>query len=240
EDGASDSNGFDADEELDGSIEPGTADGMAGNDVDEGTGGVDSARDAGTATADTGSPVDSGKPYLGTMPSGYVADIVVMDWLEFLVGEAGVDGAARTIAYYEAIDWIDGAAAETLQTFLKGFGDGVESDPDPRSSLTVAHHNRSLRFISRIANPDMEMVAFDERAGAGSPGRGSGPEAGRTPRTPDRRGVESDGGHDLAGSRDRVPDDSLEGGRSRSRPPERTSGSDRPNEGFDWGDERTE
>jgi archaellum component FlaD/FlaE len=223
-------------------------------DVDEGVADADPTGSAGAASTDTGSPVDGGKPYLGSVPSGYVADIVVMDWLEFLVEEAGVDGAARTIAYYEAIDWLDEAAEETLQTFLKGFGDGVESDPDPRSSLTVAHHNRSLRFISRIANPDVEMVAFDERAGDGAPGRGSGSNVGPVPRAsggrgvrsgrPDGRGIESDGGQNRTGGRDRVPEGSRDGSHSGSgsqsggRPAE--GGIDRTKSGFDWGDERTE
>ena len=189
-----------------------------------------------------------------------------MDWLEFLVEEAGVDGAARTIAYYEAIDWIDGTAAETLQTFLKGFGEGVETDPDPRSSLPVAHHNRSLRFISRIANPDVEMAAFDGRAGGGAaeggPGRDpmTASERGRPASDrriarsdrPDGRGVESDGGRRLAGRPDRLPEDSRgrghSGSGSRSGSPsgqrpadERTDHSESESEsGFDWGDQGAE
>ena len=188
-------------------------------------------------------PIDGGKPYLETLPSGYVADIVVMDWLEFLVEEAGVDGAARTIGYYEAIEWVDEEAAETLQTFLKGFGEGVEADPDPGSSLTVAHHNRSLRFISRIANPDMEMVAFDDR-GAGAAG-GQSPGFGGSAAFSDRnrvdRAVESDGGRDLGDTgpqpeRGRRPDRGVDV--TRDRHSDGDAGTDRA--GFDWGEGRTE
>ena len=135
-------------------------------------------------------PVSGDKPYLETLPSGYVADIVVMDWLEFLVEEAGIDGAARTIAYYEAIGWVDEPAAETLQTFLNGFGGEVADDPEPRSSLGVPHHNTSLRFISRIVNPDMEMVSF-----GGAPG----PERSRT--APGVDGVVADNGISRARNR---------------------------------------
>ena len=160
--------------------------------------------------ADASVPVDGGKPYLNALPSGYVADLVVMDWLEFLVSESGVDGAARTIAYYEAIEWIGEDAAETLQTFLNGFGEGTEIEPEPRSSLTVSHHNTSLRFISRISNPDMEMVAFDERADLQANGRSGTVPADTTapsrfrpePNLPngpleETYGMESDGGRDL-------------------------------------------
>jgi hypothetical protein len=144
------------------------------------------------------SPVDGGKPYLEALPAGYLADIVVMEWLEFLVEEAGTDGAARTIAYYEAIEWVDEAAAESLQTFLNGFGGELEEDPAPQSSLTVSHHNTSLRYISRIANPDMEMVAFDDRMT--SPLSGGFELGGRPGGEMSQRGLgmESDGGRELS------------------------------------------
>ena len=189
-------------------------------------------------------PVTGGKPYLETLPSGYVADIVVMDWLEFLVEETGIDGAARTIAYYEAIEWIDEPAAETLQTFLNGFGGEVKADPEPRSSLTVEHHNASLRFISRIVNPDMEMVSFNgtstsDRARPGSKARG--PAAGRNNQSgrstpPDRygggqpqrrQGVEPDGGQTVS-----------ERSKTRERATEEKH-IEEPSDGFNWGSDQT-
>ena len=194
--------------------------------------GSEDAPTAETSERSGDTPVDGGKPYLETLPAGYVADIVVMDWLEFLVEEAGVDGAARTIAYYEAIEWVDDEAAETLQTFLNGFGEGVESDPDPQSSLTVAHHNRSLKYISRIANPDMEMVAFEDWGGE----RSSGPPgidgvraraANRSDRERSSQGIESDGGLDIGGNHS---------GEGRGRP----SGPGGDDVGFNWGGDRTE
>ncbi len=98
------------------------------------------------------------KPYIDAVPAGYVTDLIVMDWLEYLVEEAGIDGAARTIAYYEAIGWLSSAAGETLHTYLHGFGDEVASNPDAQSPLTVAHHNTSLHYISRIVNPSPDLL----------------------------------------------------------------------------------
>ncbi|MFO7926991.1 MAG: FlaD/FlaE family flagellar protein [Halobacteriota archaeon] len=203
---------------------------------------LDDRDEADSSTVGTGSPTDGGKPYLEALPSGYAADIVVMDWLEFLVGEGGVDGAARTIAYYETIEWLDAAAADALQTFLNGFGCGVEDDPDPQSSLTVDHHNTSLRYISRIANPDMGMVAFDgrndrwglkARSGMGQSERYSersfdsnGPES----VNPDV--VESDGGRELNGSDERRT--------PRNRPPDRPEQQKRIDERFDWREDHVE
>jgi archaellum component FlaD/FlaE/archaellum component FlaC len=119
-----------------------------------------------TDTADTATETTSStgeKPYLESLPAGYTTDMVVMDWLEYLVNEAGLDGAARTIAYYESIEWLDEQAADRLETFLQGFGEGTPESPEPRSPLTVTHHNTSLRFISRIANPDPDFTAFENR-----------------------------------------------------------------------------
>jgi flagellar protein FlaC len=200
-------------------------DATTGGDIDS----EESETDAGTAVEGRDSaPVAGGKPYLETLPSGYVADIVVMDWLEFLVEETGIDGAARTIAYYEAIDWIDEPAAETLQTFLNGFGGEVEADPEPRSSLPVAHHNTSLRYISRIVNPDMEMVSF---GGSGSDRPRASREVGRAAGGQRaRQGVEPDGGRELpnsSGMRDRLRNDGTKRNNGQSSE-------------FNWGGSRTE
>ncbi|MDR9380095.1 MAG: FlaD/FlaE family flagellar protein [Natronomonas sp.] len=210
--------------------------------TDDDEGDIDAIDDeADSSTVGTDSPIDGGKPYLEALPSGYAADIVVMDWLEFLVEEAGVDGAARTIAYYETIEWIDTVAADALQTFLNGFGGGVEAAPDPQSSLTVEHHNASLRYISRIANPDMGMVAFDERTDRGGPharsgmGRSGGyAERSFDPsgREPANREVESDGGREIDGSDDpRI---------MRHCPPDRSEHDERNAGGFDWRDDNVE
>lgn len=210
-------------------------------DVDEseigdtaGIGGEAGDGEVDTETTERGkakAPVAGGKPYLESLPSGYVADIVIMDWLEFLVEEAGVDGAARTIAYYEAIEWIDERTAEALQTFLNGFGGEIETDPEPRSSLTVSHHNASLRFISRIVNPDLEMVSFS----GGSVPRGV---PGETPGVNGKSGangsnnrpeaIRSNGGRGGEPSREHCGIES-DGGRERSGAEE-----------FNWGDDRTE
>ena len=226
------------DEAIDGEISSGIGEeesdptdeleGDVGTDGIQDDTGTETAIDAGdgtTSDAGGGAPVSGGKPYLETLPSGYVSDIVVMDWLEFLVEEAGVDGAARTIAYYKAIGWLDEPAADTLQTFLNGFGGTVEDDPEPRSELTVSHHNTSLRFINRIVNPDMEMVSFGD--GRSQPGhamgeRGNASVNGRARTDPsgdgsvsrpprEHRGVESDGGRELsAPAREHPTDGTVE------------------------------
>jgi len=225
EGGAADAADGDADPEAPTSGSDGTSDGLGAGAADD---------------------VADGKPYLDDLPPGYVADVVVMDWLEFLVDEAGIDGAARTIAYYEAIDWLSATAAETLQTYLRGFGDEVETDPEPRSSLTVGHHNVSLRFVSRIADPSTEMVDLDgrPRPEAGDRHRPEAPPAPSTepgnppgdPTPPRATELESDGGRRTAVEGGAPDYDPASAGRRAERP-RREAHSDENDSGSD--DEKT-
>jgi archaellum component FlaD/FlaE/archaellum component FlaC len=138
------------------------------------------ADDAGAPATDTvESDASAGRrPHLDALPDGYASDVVVMEWLEFLVDQGGVDGAARTIAYYESIDWLGETAAEDLQTYLGGFGEATAEDlPDPetveaRSPLSVQCHRTSLRYVSRLSSASMGMDVMDrldEGDGASAP-----------------------------------------------------------------------
>ncbi|ELY93075.1 Flagella accessory C family protein [Natrialba chahannaoensis JCM 10990] len=104
---------------------------------------------------------DGGRPYLETIPSEYDTEFVVMDWLEYLVSELGLNGAARTLRFYESIHWVSTSVESHLQTVLNGFGGGPDiGDPEPHSSLGV-EHKRSLWWISQIATPEKKRRPFD-------------------------------------------------------------------------------
>ncbi|OIB57642.1 FlaD/FlaE family flagellar protein [Natrialba sp. SSL1] len=104
---------------------------------------------------------DGGRPYLETIPSEYDTEFVVMDWLEYLVSELGLNGAARTLCFYESIHWVSTSVESHLQTVLNGFGGGPDiGDPEPHSSLGV-DHKRSLWWISQIATPEKKRRPFD-------------------------------------------------------------------------------
>jgi len=94
------------------------------------------------------------KPYLTAIPGDYVGDLVVMEWLEFLVEESNVTDAARAVNYYERIDWIDRAAADHLRSFLSGFGqiDRNKVDQPGTDQLNRTHHVHSLKYIMKLNN----------------------------------------------------------------------------------------
>ncbi|WP_228443496.1 FlaD/FlaE family flagellar protein [Natrarchaeobaculum sulfurireducens] len=105
---------------------------------------------------------DGGRPYLESVPSEYDTEFVVMDWLDYLVGEVGLDGAAETVRFYGSIHWLSESIEEYLQTILKGFHGGPEvDDPEPRSALGV-DHKRSLWWISQIAAPSKNRPSYEE------------------------------------------------------------------------------
>jgi archaellum component FlaD/FlaE len=96
------------------------------------------------------SGASAGKPYLETLPSGLAGDLIVVEWLEYLVDELGVRGASEAIGYYETIDWITEDVAAGLDAHLGEF------DPGGRESLAVEHHKRSLEYIDQLNGGDAE------------------------------------------------------------------------------------
>jgi len=141
----------------------GDADG-ATTDADTGT----DADAAGTASDTDAAASGDGKPYLSETPEGFAADMIVVEWLEYLVGEVGVRETARAIDYYERIDWVAEPVGEDLRAYLRGF-DGEGGD----GGLTIDHHTQSLRYISQLDGDAGEAVALSGvlgRRGGGSDG----------------------------------------------------------------------
>ena len=112
-------------------------------------------------TVDGGSPereaTDSGKPYLTGLPGEISGELVVIEWLEFLVDAVGNHRAAEAIEYYESIDWITETAAAGLAAHLDRF------EPRERGALTVAVHRESLAYIDQLNGGDTGAAIALER-----------------------------------------------------------------------------
>jgi len=124
-------------------------------DTEDDAGGVNTEDGA----ADTSTATDT-KPYLSTVPEGFAAELLVVEWLEFLVEEGGVRESARALEYYERIDWLDERVADELQAYLRGF------DGDGDGSLTIEHHTQSLRYIGQLSGDGAAVALLCEGGGA--------------------------------------------------------------------------
>lgn len=118
------------------------------------------------ATTETAQSGLDGKPYLAALPNGYVADLVVMEWLEFLVTEFGSDDAVRTVTYYGDIGWISASVEEDLLAYVGGFADVDEVDPEETGPATLAidDHIRSLTFLSQLTGDAVQRKIVEHCA----------------------------------------------------------------------------
>lgn len=167
--------------------DPGSA--ATGRDTDPGS--TDAGRDERPSAADDDAPdaaatssgaarrfqfptgvVDDGaeRPYLRALPNGYVTDLLVMEWLDFLVSEGSVTDATRAINYYERIGWIHADVAEQLEDHLTGFGDVDRNRVDEPGcdELAPTHHTRSLKYIMQLSDTTTQSLVverWDELSG---------------------------------------------------------------------------
>jgi archaellum component FlaD/FlaE len=97
---------------------------------------------AGSGESASGSP--DGKPYIASLPEGYGSDVILVEWLEFLVTEAGIRETSKAIDYYESVGWISEDVAAEMDEYLSGFQE------TGRGSLVIDHHKQSLEFINQL------------------------------------------------------------------------------------------
>ena len=102
---------------------------------------------------------DAEKPYLRGSFDGYIADLLVLEWLEYLVDAAGPAATEGAISYYESIRWIDEDAGEQLRAFIDGFA--TSENEEETANLTVAHHTQSLRYICQLSSSTAAPVVLD-------------------------------------------------------------------------------
>ncbi|WP_418285571.1 FlaD/FlaE family flagellar protein [Halorubrum sp. DTA46] len=197
-----------------------------------------------------------GKPYLTELPGDYVGDLLVMEWLEFLVSESDVTDAVRAINYYERIEWVGPNAAARLRDFLSGFGtiDRNLADRSGTDRLVREHHTRSLRYVTQLNGTSGHLLLLDRwddlaggsLVGGGAPafggdrGRPDGREDHEAWRRSGGDGHDSRGdGHDSRDDRDRRADGRERNGgstRPMNDPDPRSDRADPADGG--WGDGR--
>jgi archaellum component FlaD/FlaE len=103
----------------------------------------------GAATATGG----DGGPHLESPPSGYLADVVLLEWLSDLLAEFGPRNAMRAVNHYERIGWIGEPMADHCFAMLQGLTEShqVFRDETGPTDLSMADHRRSLRYVEELA-----------------------------------------------------------------------------------------
>lgn len=94
----------------------------------------------------------SGKPYLETLPDGFGAELLTVEWLEYLVTEVGIRETSRALEYYKTIGWLTDEAAAELDNYL----DGLEASD--RGALSVEHHLRTLEYVDELTVENAEEI----------------------------------------------------------------------------------
>lgn len=89
------------------------------------------------------------KPYLPTLPQSYAAELLIFEWLEFLVDRTGFRRTLDALRYYRSIDWLAEDTENRLREYLQSFDDGGSDEGLDRSD-----HLLSLVYVARLAAMD--------------------------------------------------------------------------------------
>jgi flagellar protein FlaE len=94
------------------------------------------------------------KPYLERLPDRYGAEVVVFEWLDFLINKAGFENTGNALEYYAEVGWMTETVREDLREYMRGFSEVESFDPDRPgpADLDVDDHVLSLVYIARLAS----------------------------------------------------------------------------------------
>ncbi|MFB6179038.1 MAG: FlaD/FlaE family flagellar protein [Halorientalis sp.] len=91
---------------------------------------------------------DLSKPYLDSLPENYAAEIVIFEWLEFLLEDFGYQGASEALQYYESVGWI----ADDIETALSDYLVGIEEPEGVVQDGDIDSHKLSLVYVARLVS----------------------------------------------------------------------------------------
>jgi flagellar protein FlaE len=93
-----------------------------------------------------GGQSDTEKPYLPALPETQGAELLIFEWLEFLLAKGGFKGATEALTYYEDVDWITEDVESTLGDYLLG----IDEPSGEASTLDVDDHLLSLVYVAKL------------------------------------------------------------------------------------------
>ncbi|MFC7228239.1 hypothetical protein N0B31_12560 [Salinirubellus salinus] len=102
------------------------------------------------------------RPYLAAVPTGYAAEVVLLDWARHLVDEGDAAGAVDAFRHYERLGWISEPVRRRLATLATELCDAPTTST---VELGPEHHRRSLEYVSRLAGRPVTGGLIRERDG---------------------------------------------------------------------------
>ncbi len=123
----------------------------------------DEPTSAAPAAPGLGFASDGDEPHLAEPPTGYLADVVALEWLDYLLSEFGPKNTVRTLNYYERIGWIGEPARDHLFDYLEGLTDSdyLYREEFGTTELTMDDHLESLDYIDELASENIERAIVD-------------------------------------------------------------------------------
>ncbi|MCD2205000.1 FlaD/FlaE family flagellar protein [Halobacterium sp. KA-6] len=152
--------GFD-DSDLEADTEDDEEDG--GFEFEEEETSVDEPTSAAPAAPGLGFASNGDEPHLTEPPTGYLADVVALEWLDYLLSEFGPKNTVRTLNYYERIGWIGEPVRDHLFDYLEGLTDSdyLYREEFGTTELTMDDHLESLDYIDELASENIERAIVD-------------------------------------------------------------------------------
>ena len=104
--------------------------------------------------------------YLATVDDSERTRVLLLNWAEYLVHTASVDGALRALTYYENIGWISAEVLEKMTEYVSDMAEDEDLDGDdlrPNGEIMdqlegtpFELHAGSLQYIANLAEEDIE------------------------------------------------------------------------------------
>jgi flagellar protein FlaE len=88
------------------------------------------------------------KPYLRELPETYAGELIVFEWLSFLLETGGYRGANEAIDYYDEVGWITEDVSDDLEDYLIG----LEERPGDSEELSIDDHLLSLVHVAKLTS----------------------------------------------------------------------------------------
>ncbi len=92
------------------------------------------------------------KPYLTGLPTRYGAEVIVFEWLDFLIEKAGFENTGNALSYYMDVEWLSEPAYESLRSYMYGFSEADRFGSAGPAPLDTSDHVLSLIYIARLAS----------------------------------------------------------------------------------------